>query len=91
MKGFPMGGTNSALKQTQTTDSNAVSGEKEMEISIKKMINNPNWRNEGKKASDYTPEQYKNIKNPTYQALLSKLISEKMAAEGVDSDESGGE
>jgi len=95
MRGFPMHGTKSAFKQTptgtQTTDSKVIDKEKEMEISIKKMINNPNWKNEGKKKSDYTPEQYKNIKNPTYQALLSKMIGEKMESEGVKSGESGGE
>lgn len=90
MRGFPMHGT-SAFKQTQTTDSEVVDEEKEMEISIKKMINDPTWRNEGKKRSDYTPEQLKMIQNPKYQAILSRLINEKMEREGVESDESGGE
>ena len=53
------------------------------DIQIKKMINQKgNW-NDGKKASDYTPEELARIKDPKYQAKLSKAIEAKEAKENA--------
>ena len=78
----------SALKQTVTTDSKVVDKDKEMEISIRKMISKPNW-NSGKKRSDYTAAELANVRNPKYQAMLSKIVQEEIDEKGDGSDKSG--
>jgi hypothetical protein len=55
----------------------------EYDIIINKLINQKgNW-NDGKKASDYTPEELARIKDPKYQAKLSKAIEAKEARENA--------
>jgi hypothetical protein len=55
----------------------------EYDIIINKLINQKgNW-NDGKKASDYTPEELARIKDPKYQAKLSKAIEAKEAKENA--------
>ena len=50
---------------------------------IKKMINQKgNWNN-GKNISDYTPEELARIRDPKYQAKLSKAIEAKEAKENA--------
>jgi len=78
----------SPVKQTVTTDSKVVDKDKEMEISIRKMISKPNW-NSGKKRSDYTAAELANVRNPKYQAMLSKIVQEEIDEKGDGSDKSG--
>ncbi len=55
----------------------------EHDIIIDKLINQKgNW-NDGKKVSDYTPEQLARIRDPKYQAKLSKAIEAKEAKENA--------
>ena len=72
MKGMAFG--NSPVTKDDTrkvANSRVTSKDIEYEIQVKKMIKNPNW-NAGKKRSDMTPAELEMIRDPRYQAVLSK-------------------
>ena len=72
MKGMDFG--NSPVRKDDTrkvANSRVTSKDIEYEIQVKKMIKNPNW-NASKKPSDMTPAEQEMIRDPRYQAVLSK-------------------
>jgi hypothetical protein len=76
-------GNTSLFKNMGSSPAKQTSKDVKYDIQIKKMINQKgNW-NDGKKASDYTPEELARIKDPKYQAKLSKAIEAKEAKENA--------
>ena len=77
MKGSSLYG--SPLKQSKRTKSKVVSEDAELSIAAKKTAADIGKNgNNGKKISDYTPEQLKLIRNKKYQAKLSKELEAEM-------------
>ena len=74
MKGMDFGNS-PVLKNGGVANSKVTSKDTEYEISIRKMMKDPNW-NQGKKKSDYTPAELARIEDPRYQKMLSKIIGE---------------
>ena len=73
MKGF------SPLKQSNTTNSKVITKNTGLSIAAKKTAAEiAKNGNNGKKISDYTPEQLKLIRNKKYQAKLSKELEAEM-------------
>ena len=69
----------SPLKQSKRTKSNVVSEDAELSIAAKKTAADIGKNgNNGKKISDYTPEELKLIRNKKYQEKLSKELEEEM-------------
>lgn len=77
MKGSSFYG--SPLKQSKKTNSKVLSEDTELSIAAKKTAADIGKNgNNGKKISDYTPEELKLIRNKKYQEKLSKELEEEM-------------
>lgn len=80
--GYKMKGSSfygSPLKQSKRTKSKVISEDTELSIAAKKTAADIGKNgNNGKKMSDYTPEELKLIKNKEYQAKLSKELDAEM-------------
>jgi hypothetical protein len=73
MKGF------SPFKQSNTTNSKVITKNTELSIAAKKTAAEiAKNGNNGKKISDYTPEQLKLIRNKDYQKMLSKELEKQI-------------
>ena len=77
MKGSSLYG--SPLKQSKRTKSKVVTEDTELSIAAKKTAADIGKNgNNGKNISDYTPEELKLIRDPKYQAKLSKELEAEM-------------
>jgi|TARA_B110000261_G_scaffold121253_1_gene135245 hypothetical protein len=69
----------SPFKQSNTTNSKVITKDTELSIAAKKTAADiAKNGNNGKKISDYTPEQLKLIRNKKYQEKLSKELEKQM-------------
>ena len=84
-------GSSPARQETQTTElmERLIKQDNErMSKNIDEKMKDTNW-NHGKKRSEYTEEELKDIKNSRYQTILSEKVNAEIKEKGDGSDKSG--